>query len=265
MNIWLFGDSFSQVHTWYGRETFHHEAGQWPHQLAKKTDRKLQPQSLSGSALDYTYYKFNQVRKDMKQRDIVVVLLTELNRRWFWLDKPEDGCPFAIELDKTVATAYKYYEAYLNNREVHNNHLLTFLYDLQGWSQFKHLQTVVIPCFKDVEEFLEPYRRDLFLIHLARGNLFDVSRNEFTPDIKNNPELFNYFCRNDLRLNHLIKSNHTILANKITAHLKDGMANPVDLRDGFVEGIISPAQIKSEDFSKLELFNAHITELWNKH
>jgi len=264
MNLWIFGDSFAQLHYWPARNTFD-ELGQWQNQLRVHTDAKLRPLALSGSSLDYTYYKFNEVRKEIRPRDIVIVLLTDLNRRWLWPNRPQDSSPYAIELNKIEATAYKYYEAYLNNREIYKTYLLTFLNDLQGWTQFKHLQTMVIPCFPDVEEFVSQHKRDLFLIHIAEGNLLDVSRKEFTSEIRDDPDKFNYFCRNDLRLNHLTKSNHTILANKLYNHIMDGMANPIDLRRDFMEGIISPSTIKNEDFSKLELFNAHNTELWNKH
>lgn len=212
MTLWVFGDSFAETTITIGRNS-QGPTGQWCYQIAHNLNAEIYGYGLGGSSLDYTYYRFNQIRNKIRENDTIIVALTEINRRWFWKDSPQNGCVQALDLPNDLATAYKYYMLYLNNPIVYETHLITFLHDLNNTSLIKNIKTVILPCFE-----ITINNQDYPHLHIAKGNLLTVSLNEFKKNTTR--EMVDPYFINDRRINHIIKDNHTILANKILNYIR---------------------------------------------
>lgn len=257
--IWTFGDSFIAT---LKNEYRDPENKQWVLQLGEKLNANTECLGLPGSSLEYVYMRFNEVRHRIKDGDIVVVALTDFNRRWFFPTKPGKTCPYVANDDQLPTsdhkTAYKYYELYLNNQQLPKIYLETFLNDLEGITYRKNLHTVVLPCFYTCWDFLA--ERRFPLLNVADDYcLHEITDDEFMPEVnkKGRPDFFKY----DPKLNHLCQSNHTVLADKIVDNVLN--KTKITLKDGFVKNIIGKHNIADEEFSKKEFFNYHlITHLW---
>lgn len=132
-----------------------------------KTTNNIKDFTVPNTSIEYIPYQFNQQRHNMKFEDNVIVFLTDLDKRWFYPNNPDVTC----KVDKITDTAVRYYYAYLNNKMLLRSNILTFLNDLQGWTQFRKLRTIVISETDELTDMLEEQRRNLFLLNIAHGSL----------------------------------------------------------------------------------------------
>ena len=92
-------------------------------------------------------------------------------------------------------------------------------------------------------------KKELFPhIHFSVDKLLDITMNEFTKEYIINMDS----TITDKRVNHLIKSNHAILANKIVDNIKN--KTPIDLTKGFIKHIVDDNSLSDEKFINNELF-----------
>ena len=73
MTLWVFGDSFAK---------YNDHQNIWMNQVANKTRQELICLGDDGTSPDYTYYKFNEIRHQILDNDIIIIALTDINRRW---------------------------------------------------------------------------------------------------------------------------------------------------------------------------------------
>ena len=146
--------------------TFGNKKYDWVDEVADRIIYKVNDQTLNNTSLEYTYHKFNEQRHNMKFGDIVLIFLTDSNRRWFFEDPNVEQ-----EIDKTTATAVKYYYSYLNNKTLFKSTFMMFLNDVQGWSHFRKLRIIVFPETDDLIDLIDEQRRNLFLLNIAHGDL----------------------------------------------------------------------------------------------
>lgn len=253
MTVWVFGASYAKN---YGFKD------QWMAKVAQGLDTKLFCYALDGCSLDYTYQKFSSVRNQIKENDVVIVALTTQVKRWFFKHKPEQN--IVIQYDEnTTPTNFKfttvtknpkegealaaYYES-LNNTEAYENYTINFFYNLEYITKKLNLHTIVLTSYYDTEIWLED-KKELFpSLNFSIDKLLDVSLLEYTK---------RYFVDmpqgiTDVRVNHLTKSNHEILANKILDNIKNKI--PIDLTKGFIKHILDMETMKDPNFVHKELF-----------
>lgn len=249
MTVWVFGDSYAQVHEKYlGREN----ESQWMQQVADGMNETLECLALAGSSQTYTYYKFHSVRHLIKENDTIIICPTNLGRRWFFRDRPGDA---GLELKASTKEkgAIKKYRIYLDSNNILDEiHFIDFLYNLHYLTEKKNLKTIIVHCFMDAQHIVESNKEEFPLFCTSIGNLYDV--NEY--------ECFDTFYKmwinlpfdkiGDPRLNHLIRSNHDILAKKILDHLQTG--KEIDLTQGFIQRVINFDTKFDEDFCNKEFF-----------
>lgn len=258
MTVWTFGDSYAESYQ---------KPDQWMHRVATKFDYQVNSFGRVGSSMEYTFDKFYSVRNQISNNDIILLALTTYNRRWFFRQHPEHTAypapqtsflnPKLIYSDtgfENINEALELYEDNLKNMKVHETYLLNFLYNLDYVSQKQNTKTIVLINFYDTENFLANKKSEWPNIHFAEEKLLSISLNEYAKAYFSKHD----FSKKDVRINHMIRSNHIILANKIIDYIIDNV--PVDLRYGFNEHIIVEGFEDDYDFVKNELFSGILIE-----
>lgn len=251
MTVWVFGASGSHV--------IDNEPDQWPRHLANLLNTNVNSLALTGTSLDYMYQKFMEVRNDIAENDVILISVIGFEREWLFKDYPHKSMLFAPPNDdRRYKEAIEYYIRYLQSKELQELKLINFLYNLDYLSKQKNLKTILIIPYVDIGEFLN-YKKDLFPhLHIAKGLLIEVSCNEIEKNILRRQQYINF--DDDRRLNHLTRSNHIILSQKIHNWITQEI--PVDLTEGFVENHYTDDAKKNTEFIKYELFNNAVDAIY---
>jgi len=231
--IWAFGDSF--IHDYKNNK-------QWINQIATKLNDDITNFGKGGTSLSYSYVKFNEIRNDIKKKDTIVWVTTEIERKWFDVNDPTSAVTFVRPDSSHIGKAMLGYLKYLHNPIVDENDFLNFLYNLEYITDKKKLNTIIIPAFPSTEILLNKYRNDFQLLNIAKGNLFDIQRNEYQSGV------FMHFKdqkMKDKKPNHMLKVNHNKLAKKIVDSIKLG--KHINLTKNFIENVINKEDLTNEN------------------
>lgn len=244
MTLYVFGDSFASIETDPTTSVNAREqliAKAWSVLLSKKLGVELKNFGISGSSLEYTYYKFNQIRADLKEDDIVIIVLTDLLRKWIIPDKPVTSSLAAVEmhrdLDKKLIKCAQWYFANVLNVELEEVHLQNFLYAVNITTSHLKVKPLFICAFDTVSRGkwgidINTFNRWQFN-NFANGSLWEISSYEIE-HLDENVAIHTYL-RKEFRLNHLSDVQHSILVEKILDYIYNGTI--VDLTTGFVKNI----------------------------
>lgn len=243
--LWVFGDSFAQSHD--------NTPDQWMQKTATELNTKVKSYGLNGSSLEYMYYQFDLARNKIQKDDVLVLILTGLDRRWFFKYSPGHNHPESPNGNKKETKAIEYYKNFLDtNNETSNIHLKNFLYNIHALTHKLNLHTIVISNFLDTANLLKSEKNKFPLFHLANGLLLDVSMYEYTYDFFYKENDGKTYGDNDRRINHLLRSNHLVLANKILDNIL--YKKQIDLNTDFKKHIMSEEIVNDTDFIDYELF-----------
>lgn len=227
--LWTFGDSYAECYTQ------DHNNEQYLNHIAKTLNYKHESHGLSGTSISYSRYHFNNVRNDIDDNDMVIIVLTNLFRHWFVKDKPTEA-GLLRSLYKEEKKAIKQYMTYLYNDLEHITTVYDFLYNVEYLTMQKQLKTLIIYAFHDIEHIVKNKEHDFEHLKFANGTLEDIQRNEFKAGIYKEWVNTPYEKIGDPRLNHMLKRNHYILTDKIIKHFQQGTT--IDLTVGFDADII---------------------------
>lgn len=252
-NLWVLGNSFSEQ-SWDEPQT-------WMKQVAENLNLTLHNLSLGGASLSYTYKTFNDVRSLIKSNDVLIITLTDIDRRWLLKDEPDDAIWTLVDrrkwyfkdIDPKLEDAITYYLTYLDQQNIHNVYLENFLYNLDNFVKKTNVHVIVIPTFEGVFNLINEYRSQFDRFVITDKPLMSVSQEEFQHREFAKSGIMRFIF--DLRLNHLVASNHKILADKITNNVKN--KEPITFRNGFLNDFLNCSILQSEEYSKLELYNIH--------
>ena len=125
------------------------------------------------------------------------------------------------------------------------------LYNLHYLTKNLNLHTIVLPNFYDFDTLFNSISGNLPLLHIAKGRLGIVSDHEYKPEIVMNADA-EWFMRQDKRLNHFIKSNHFIIADKILDNIRN--KTPIDFTKGMITGILDEDVLADPKFREDEIF-----------
>lgn len=252
MTVWIFGASAAHL--------LDNEPDQWSRHLANSLNTDVRSLAFTGSSLDYMYYKFNEIRQDIKENDVIVISVIGFERQWLFKEYPHKSMLFSPPSeDKLVLEAIELYIRYLQSKEITEVYLINFLYNLNYISKNKNLKTILLVPYADVNEFFI-YKKELFPhLHIAKGLLLEVSCNEIEKDILKRKQYISF--DNDTRLNHFIKSNHLILSKKLYDYVVNDI--PVNLTEGFMENVLTNEAQKDPQFIKNELFDNAVQIIYN--
>lgn len=247
MTIWVFGAS--------GSAMIDNVPDQWMQKAASLLNTDVKSLAIFGASLEYNYQKFNQIRNKIKENDVIVLYIPGFERRWLFKDRPGDTVILEINASHEENKAIEQYIRYLDHPEIHETYLLNFLCNVNNLTKKLNLKTILLNPFIDLENFILSKTNLFPYIHVVEGQMVYVTCDEYksgllrqTGSTRGIPIL-----ENDLRLNHMCRSNHLILAEKIYNYVKNNI--PIDLT-GFKEDIYTTESVKDKDFVEYELFNA---------
>lgn len=260
--LWIFGDSYSADFI----NVKHHADWIYYQYVASCLSLDVKNFSIGGSSLGYTYYQFDTNYDSMCVGDYVLITLTDLERKFFFLDRPQVStyqCFSAIlyNVDASAVHVSKYeqqaYEGYLKHLDknpiINTINLRNFLYMLDTLAVRKDLKILILPGFKDSHNVsYSMYSSNQFeRIIVADNYLSNISMYECVDRISY--DLINY---TDYRKNHMLKSNHKILADKIIKSFESGES--FDLLDGSIKSYITE-DVANNKFD-LEFFDYYVDQ-----
>lgn len=203
MTLWCFGDSYVDPNKNSSNPV-------WTAMIGEKLNCSVQNLGMCATSLDYTYMCFDSAL--IQERDHVIIVLTDLHRRFFFLDSPETSSLHQLDnVSSNKSNAMKHYFTFLSNPKAYTINLKNFLYRVQSLSEKKNLKTVVFNAFVST---VFVHELDLPNLHIVPNTLFEVSQNEISRDVARAD-----FVKKDPRANHLCVSNHKILADKVVNYV----------------------------------------------
>ena len=211
--LWIYGDSYAE-----DRRLDY----QWFRQLPAQ---RIINRAQAGAANDYIAHTLEQDLAQHDSDDLVVVCTTHHSRQWFFESKPQLGNYLGIQdleqqTDPMVFQTLKQYVLHLHHPlmdEIRGRAYTSLFLEL---ARRTPAHALVIPGFDSV--------------NTVTGVLTDITHGEFT----NGGTFDNYYVNikkrwgsdEDPRANHMMPNNHTVLAQKILAHLQ---GDDLDLTQGF--------------------------------
>ena len=257
MTLWVFGDSYA--------EQCPNLNDQWMKRVADHLGTNVRSFGLVGSSTEFTYHSFNNIRNEIKEHDIIILTLTTPSRRWFFKRHPshtaqpvpgtnyeEPSLKYNSTGFKEIDDALAFYETYLNNHEVYKSYLQNFLHNLNSFTKKLNLHTIIIPNFYDTLHLLKDIKEQYPNIHFANGMMVDISINEFTKEYL----IEHSSLAVDVRVNHLLKDNHFILADKIIDNIKN--KSNIDLITNFKKHVITKEKMSNKEFINDQLFGGRL-------
>ncbi len=246
MTLYVFGDSFAETYIdpiWNADDIERCFTRKWSVLLSKKLGVELKNYGIGGSSLEYTYYKFNQLRADLKEDDVVVIVLTDSLRKWIIQDRPETASLIAVETHDNINSKLKKYAQWyfvdVLRAEIEETHLHNFLYAVHVTTAHLKVKPLFICAFDKISrgewtvdvDVVDRIHRNNFAI----GSLWEVSSYEIEHSIRDEAKAVCTHLRKEFRMNHLSDVQHPILADKILDYIHNGTI--VDLTTGFVKNI----------------------------
>ncbi len=220
--LWSFGDSFA-----------HPFPNNWIEQVS--THYKLENKSFgfNGSSLDFTYLAVNRHAKEFKEDDVVIVALTEISRQWIIKDQP--GCTHIQSLEAFVPKSdimfyYRYFMTCVIP-EVVETRLENFLWALKAKTLHLKQKPIVFFCFGSTLELMK--NKSLPEFNYVSWPLQIVTKEEILEQDRTKK------FTGEPRANHLMPSNHKILADKVIALLQTGQQIT---QEGFNKNILTHEQ-----------------------
>lgn len=218
MSLWIFGDSFSSD------DIKEDNYAPWYNIIATSLKTDINNCSVLGASMHYIIRKWNFLNKQIKEDDVVIVLLTSARKTYFFENYPSLSMPWMIN-KKNYNTGWEmltsqqqlaftqYYECLHNDLDIELL-IKSFLYWVDKISNKLKHKIIVINCFNDFEINVNEYSN---LIVSTGLSLIEISQREVDNDMWDKL-LINDNCY-DTRKNHLTNVNHNILSSCILESL----------------------------------------------
>ena len=223
--LYIFGDSFT---------VDYQTDWTWTRQLASKlrVDAMLND-SIIGCSNEWIMHKVKEQRDKITKDDIVVVVLTSPYRYWFFKDKPElsnyriaNWDNFASENEKGHVDAVMGYVNYLQRDELDSFRVEQQVAWIKELKRNIGFTLLLIPGFTVDIDYTD-------IIKVYGDMTGSVSNAEFVSE-KDDEQWYSDGI--DTRYNHMIKSNHEVMADKCVNSVLTG--NTLDLTVGFERGVL---------------------------
>jgi len=225
-------------------------------------DIEVKNGSMMGSAQDWAWKQLQNYMPQSSPDDYLVICLTHPSRFWFLEDIPQMTNVSIIDLDQWITKeqerAIEGFLRYIQRPELDTQLMIQRM----GWLAYQVKsrglrRPLMIKCFRQEEGETKNYPE----LNWARGNLFDdIQYWEFEdPEEDHNGS---YWYGLDGRYNHMILSNHAILAPRMANALVTD--TQLDLKEGFIRGILKSDTLDDREFVERELCAHIVDEMWQR-
>ena len=215
MTLYIIGDSYA-THKKQSKK-YKHLEDTWVERTGTFLNEKIISNSKVSVTVEYIFHKFNNIVKDIKNNDIVIITVTYFERRWHFRKKPLKIF-FANEEEQE---ALDYYNNHLRHfTELHETYLENFLFHVNYISKKFNLHTIIIPTFYDSANLIAKINDNFQYLNFANKSLGELSLLELKEECRND-DVLKWIQVKDPRVNHLTRDNHIILSNKIIDNIKN--------------------------------------------
>jgi len=231
--LYIFGDSFSVSKEYFvttpiykNNQSLIEQQGlvSWIDVVSNNLNTEVENYSTIGAGNEWIMnLVLNKFGTSISDNDYVIVQLSASNRRWFFNDRPHLGnfhnTVFGDAVSKSEQKAVDYYGKYLWNETADAVNLNLTLLALKHIALNTKAKVLVIAAFNEILG--------------VKGCLNKACFEEF-----NDQDLISAYYREhggDLRLNHLSKDNHIILADQVINFFTQGTM--VDFDNKFIKNI----------------------------
>ena len=222
--------------------------------------------SMIGVSQDWCWWVLAKKIKEMTPDDQILIVLTHPGRFWFFDDKPQMTNPNIVNLDKELTPqqleAIKQYMMYIQRPPLDIQLLSHRLGWLESQIRIHKLKPAHVLCAFplfvkegfNMEEHVNWSEYENVLI--SKGDLMSCVE---TPECKTGVDEFKLWQGYDCRYNHMIKSNHQILAEECARAIAQG--EPINItQDIFVKQVLDDSIFENQDFIQAELDPQSIIE-----
>ena len=251
--LFIVGDSFSAVLR--RSDPFVNWFGQTAHLLGMG----LENYSMIGVSQDWCWWKLAQHIKQLTPHDQILIVATHPGRFWFFDDQPQLTNPHIVNIDKKLSPAQlgavKSYMMYIQRPPLDIQLLSHRLGWLEAQIQLLGLRPAHVLCAfplvvntgHSMEEHINWL--DYKNVIISKGTLID---NVEIPEMQQGLDEYELWKGVDCRYNHMIKSNHAVLANRVAQAVQNG--TNIDLTDStdFVRGVLHKEIFEDQDFCQKE-------------
>lgn len=252
--IFMVGDSFAAA------PKQGDEYRPWYIQTAEKLQMNCENHAMIGVSQDWCFWKLSIHLKELTAEDQILVVLTHSGCFWFFDDKPQMTNPNIVNIDKELSKdqldAVLKFMTHIQRPPLDTQQMAHRIGWLDAQIQRYKLKPAHILCafpltidmgydMSELEDWNE-YKN----VIISNGNLQnDIQIKELK---KGEPSEYKVWKGYDCRYNHLIKSNHEVLAERVYQGIVNG--TPIDLKSsGFKTNVIEDSIFEDKDFIEKEL------------
>ena len=251
--IFMVGDSFSAA------PKVGDDYKPWFLQVADQLNMNCENHSLIGVSQDWCFWKLAQHFKDITADDQILIVLTHPGRFWYFDDKPQMTNPNIVNIDKELSPeqmeAVKGFMLQIQRPPLDIQMLSHRLGWLEAQCRVRGLKPVQVLCAFPLYIKTEYDMSDHInwteyeYVKISKGDLLNCVE---TPEMKKGVDEYELWKGYDCRYNHMIKSNHKILADAVVKGIQSN--EPIDLvSPDFVKGVLSTTVFDDQDFIQTEL------------
>jgi hypothetical protein len=246
----------------------------WPEQCAQKLAKEtgepieLENACLIGCSQDYMWTKIDEILEKITPNDYLLIVLTSLDRFWFFEDRPEYSNIRSVENANHIAG---------NNSKIRDI-LLGFITNIWRNNLAIQLQKHRMG-YLSYEIVKRKLRKPIILkgfstqldttqwpdLIFSHGILLRTQLAEFEKNINDRYDFLldnEYWHHIDCRYNHLCLSNHKVLSDEVTNGFLHSVA-PDLTSDKFHKNLITAENCKNQDFANKELNPDYFKDMMN--
>lgn len=237
----------------------------WFLQVAHSLQVTLENHSMIGVSQDWCWWKLAQKIPQLDKDDQILIVLTHPGRFWFFDDKPQMTNPNIVNIDKELSPeqleAVKNFMIHIQRPPLDIQQLSHRLGWLQAQCQLYDLPPAQILCAfplyiktdYDLSEHINWTRYEK--IKISKGDLLNCVE---TPEMKQGIDEYELWKGYDCRYNHMVKSNHKILAECVVKAIQNN--EPIDLvTPEFVTKVLDKSSLRDQEFIDKQLEQYAIT------
>lgn len=252
--IYIYGDSFS--------EPF--DLPTWPSVLGRNLAQDVMNYGSPGSSWPHIWSWMHNTCDQWQPDDQIIVTLSSVFRTWFWRDQPHVSGAHVINIEQLVDAkdrlkirAMQQYYQYLEQEHLLIEGTVNRLGWLSARSRITGRDVLLLRCFDDFSyDFMLNMAKPFDNLTVFRGCLTDdVSRPEVSPDLGDSV----FAC--DPRANHMIISNHEILADLLTAVIR-ARAEPDLTQAPWHRGVVTEQRLLDTQWAQAEILTDRLADLW---